>query len=169
MEFKEYMIKRKKSGKESLLTVLLYLAATVLSLIFIAALASFGGIGALLAAGCFYGAYKLSGKFNKEYEYIITGDSVDVDVIYNTTNRKRLITFSMKDVEVIASVKDTNHSQRLKGEYKKVIDATSGYDSNAVYFAVVEKAGRTLVKFEIPHSGLEVLKKFAPSKVIITD
>ena len=169
MEFKEYLLKRKKTGKEVALTVLLYLAALIIGIICFVALASFGGIGALLAVGCFYGAYRISSKFNCEYEYIITGEFVDIDAIYNASNRKRLVSFAMSDVELIASVNDNNHNFRLNGEYKKVIDATTGYNSSAIYFAIVEKGGKTLVKFEPPHAALEALRKYAPSKVIITD
>lgn len=169
MEFKEYLIKKRKTIKESILSVLLYIAALIVSFAAFALLPSmFSSLSALLAAAAFYGAYRLSTKFNVEYEYIITGDSVDIDAIYNAARRKRIISFSVKDVEIIASVNDVNNNHLLKGEFKNTIDATSGFDAK-VYFAVVEKNGRLLVKFEPPHAALEVLKKFAPSKVVITD
>ena len=91
MEFKEYLIKRNKNGKEKFLTLLLYLAATVLAVICFTLLMGFGGIGLLLAVGVYFGAHKISARFNREYEYTITGDGVDIDVIYNKTSRKRLI------------------------------------------------------------------------------
>lgn len=168
MEFKEYLIKRKKGGKEILLTVLLYAAALILAFLCMNFIPSIGGIEALLAVGCLYGAYKLSSRFNREYEYVITDDCVDIDVIYNASNRKRLISFSIKDAEVLASVKDTNYNSLLKGEFKETIDATTLRADAEVYFAVVEKGGRKLVKFEPPHAALEALRKFAPSKVIIS-
>ena len=169
MEFKEYMIKRKKDAKETILTALLYLAATIIAIACFIGLASWGGIGTLLGAGCYYAAYRIASKFNREFEYIITGDCIDIDVIYNAKSRKRLISFTMENAEIIASVNDANHKQLLKGEYQKVIDATSGYGNSVVYFAVVDKGGRQLVKFEPPHAALEALRKFAPSKVVITD
>lgn len=168
MEFKEYLVKRKKGAKELFLTVLLYIAALILAFACMNFIPSIGGIEALLAVGCFYGAYWVSAKFNREFEYVITDDCVDIDVIYNASTRKRLISFSVKDVEVIASVKDSNYNSILKGEFKNTIDATTLRADANVYFAVLEKDGRTLVKFEPPYAALETLKKFAPSKVVIS-
>lgn len=169
MEFKEYLVKRKKGAKEMCLTMLLYLAALVLAFLCMNFIPSIGGIEALLAVGCLYGAYRISAKFNREFEYVITEDCVDIDVIYNASNRKRLISFSVKDVEVLASVKDANYNSKLKGEFKKTIDATTARADANVYFAVLEQDGRTLVKFEPPHAALEALRKYAPSKVVITE
>lgn len=170
MDFKEYMVKRRKGAKEIVLTILLYIAAVILAFVFMTMLPSAsGGISALLAAGCFYGAYKVSARFNREFEYVITDDCVDIDVIYNATNRKRLISFNVKDIEIMASVKNNDYNAKLKGEFKETIDATTLSPHANVYFAVVEKNGRKLVKFEPPHAALETLRRFAPSKIIITD
>ncbi len=167
MEYKEYLIKRNKNAKEKFLTLLLYLAATVLAVICFTLLMGFGGIGLLLAVGMYFGAYKISARFNREYEYTITGDGVDIDVIYNKTSRKRLISFSVREAVVLASLKDENHKHYLKGAFDKEISAiTNSRDAN-VYFAVVETDGRTLVKFEPPYAALEILKKHAPSKVFM--
>ncbi len=165
MNFNEYLVKRRKTAKEKFLTVLLYVAATFLTII----IPPMSGIGTLLAIGCYYGAYKISVKFKREYEYIITDDSVDIDVIFNASKRKRLVSFSVKDVEILAPVKDPNYNARLKSEYKKTIDATTNSADADVYFAVFEQGGRTLVKFEPPYAGLELLKKYAPSKVVISE
>ena len=127
----------------------------------------FGGIGLLLAVGMFFGAYKISARFNREYEYTITGDGVDIDVIYNKTSRKRLISFYVREAIVLASVKDENYKHYLNGAFDKEISATTNRSDANVYFAVLEADGRTLVKFEPPHAALEILKKHAPSKVFM--
>lgn len=168
MDFKEYLVKRNKTPMESFLTVLLYLAATVIAYVCLFIIPPISGIGALLALGCYYGAFKLSSKFKREYEYVITDDGVDIDVIFNASSRKRLISFSIKDVEILASAKDPNHNARLNGEYNKTIDATTNRADADVYFAVLEQGGRTLVKFEPPFVALQILKKYAPSKVVIS-
>lgn len=169
MEFKEYLVKRQKGAKEIALTVLLYAAALVIAFICITVLPSLAGLETLLAVACLYGAYYLSGKFNKEFEYVITEDTVDIDIIYNASSRKRLISFSVKDVEILASVKDVNNNSRLKEQFNRVIDATTASAGANVYFAVLERDGKTLVKFEPPAEALAVLKKFAPMKVVISE
>ena len=167
MEYKEYLIKRNKNSIEKVLTLLLYLAATVLAFPCFTLLMGFGGIGLLLAVGMYYGAHKISARFNREYEYTITGDGVDIDVIYNKTSRKRLISFSVREAIVLASVKDENHKHYLNGTFDKEISATTNRKDANVYFAVVEADGKILVKFEPPHTALEILKKHAPSKVFM--
>ena len=87
MEFKEYLVKRKKGGKEILLTVLLYAAALILAFLCMNFIPSIGGIEALLAVGCLYGAYKLSSGFNREYEYVITDECVQQETSYFLFNK----------------------------------------------------------------------------------
>lgn len=167
MDFKEYLIKRNKTTTEKFLTLLLYIGATILAFVCLFLIPSLAGIGAFLAAGCYYGAFTLSSKFKREYEYIITDDVVDIDVIFNASRRERLISFSVKDVEILAPIKDSDNNARLKDTYVKTIDATTNRADAEIYFAVLEKGGRILVKFEPPYAALEILKKYAPSKVNI--
>lgn len=165
MDYKEYLIKRKKDIKEILLAALIYMVALVLSFASLMFL-NLGGLDLLLSVGCIYGGYRLSTSFNREFEYIVTDDCVDVDTIFNASKRKRLISFTMKDVEVIAPVKSDRYNAYSSGEYKEIDASTRRKDAN-VYFAAVEKNGRFLVKLELPITALEHLRKYAPSKVVI--
>ena len=165
MDFKEYLVDRKKIPTEILLSVLLYFAASILAIVCITLLSVFGGIGALLAVGCFYGAHILSARFNKEFEYIQTEDNVDIDIIYNRSRRKRLASFCVKNIEVFASVDDTQYNSRLKEQFDNVIDATTRRKDVDVYFVIFEKNGKTLVKFEPPYALVESLSKYSSLKV----
>jgi len=167
MGYKEYLVKRKKGAKEILLSVLIYIAAFILSLACIMFLPAMAGVELLLSVGFLYGGYWLSSKFNREFEYIITEDSVDVDVIFNASQRKRLISFSMKEVDMIAPVNGDEYAAFSKGDYKEIDATTHRKDAN-VYFAAVEKNGKFVVKFEPPVTALQELRKYAPSKVVIT-
>ena len=65
MDYKEYMVKRKKGAVDMLLSVLIYLAALALSfacLLFV----KFGGIGLLLSVGAIYAGYKVTSATWKE-------------------------------------------------------------------------------------------------------
>ena len=166
MAYKEYLLKRKKGAKEILLSALIYVVALILSLVCIMSVHSLAGIGLLLSVACFYGGYWLTSKFNREFEYTFTDDAVDVDVIYNASRRKRLISFDLKDVEIIAPLKSDEYKRFAKGENKE-IDATTNSKNANVYFAVVKKNGNFIVKFEPPVTALQELRKFAPSKVVI--
>ncbi len=163
MAYKEYLVKRKKGAKEILLAALIYVVALFLSFICIMFVP---GIGLLLSAGCFYGSYWLTSKLNREFEYTFTEDAVDIDVIFNASRRKRLISFYMKDAQIIAPVSNGEFGRFSKMDYREIDATTHRKDAN-VYFAAVEKNGKFLVKFEPPVTALQELRKFAPSKVVI--
>lgn len=167
MDFQEYLVKRKLGTAEKAVTVLLYVAAFFFMLCCVVYL-RFGGVESLLAVAGYWGAYILASRLKKEFEYVCTEHLVDIDVIFNESKRKSLISFSVKKVEILASVKDDMYKHLLNGQFDSVIDATTWRKDATVYFAVLEKEGkRVLVKFEPPLKCLEYLKAYAPSKVKI--
>lgn len=169
MNFYEYIIKRKKSTGEKLISVLIYFVAAILAALVLMLLIKLSSIAALLAFGFFYFAYKISTGMNKEFEYILTQDNIAIDVIMNSARRKRLISFSVPDVEIIAPVENKDFASYLNKKYDKIIDATSRSKNTTVYFAVVNLEKRTLVKFEPPYTMLSELFKYAPSKIKISE
>ena len=165
MDFKEYLIKRKKGAKEIVFTVLLYLAALVIAFVFLAIIPPIGGLNLLVIVGGFYGAHKLSAKFNREYEYVVTKDNVDIDVIFNKTSRKRVVSFSVRDVEYISTAESITKADIKR--YNKVINASSNKKDAEVYVACLEKNGGTLIMFEPTYAMLEILRKYEPRKVTV--
>lgn len=169
MEFKEYMIKKRRTPAEYAIVFFGYVLATIINFfIYVFGMTSYlSGIVLLLIVGVYYFTYILTSRLKKEYEYIFTKDNIDIDVIMNKSKRKRIISFSLGQTEIIASTRDENHNGILKGSFGKKIDVTSGNKDADTYFAVVEKNGRTLVVFEPPYAALEILSKAAKSKVHI--
>lgn len=168
MEFNEYMVRRKKGPKEMALSTLYFFAAAIISFASMTFLMRIlGSLSLIVAIGAFYGAIVLTRRLNKEFEYICVEDSIDIDVIFNASSRKRLISFSIKKAEILASVNDINYNSQINGQFDKIIDATSGTDGKDVYFVILEQDGKTLIMFEPPRQFLEELKKYAPSKVMI--
>ena len=170
MNYKEYLIKRNIGAMERIAIILLYVAAFFVMLCCFTFLNFLGGVQGIIAVGAFFLAYFLAGKLKKEFEYTFMDDSVDIDIIYNQSRRKKLISFSVKDVELIASMKDEAHNHRRKEDFDKVIDASSWRADVAVYFVILHHQGqKTAIKFEPPYSCLKLMKKYAPDKVFISD
>ena len=165
MDFKEYMVRRNLDIKNVLIMLAAYIAAVVIGLIVFPYLAPLGGIALLVAVGLVYLAYHFTSRLKKEFEYILTDDNLDVDVIMNKSRRKRLLSFTVAQLEMIASVNDAQYNNVLGGNFDKKIDATSRRKDADVYFAVVEKGGRTLLTFEPPKEMLEMMQKYARSKI----
>ena len=171
MNFKEYSVIRKKGKKEILLSVILYIVATVVglfSMLFLLGI-RLSQIAALALFGFYYLAYRLSSGMNKEFEYAFVDDQVTVDVIKNRKHRKRVLKFSMAETEIIASVNDAESASWLRKSYDKTIDVTSRSKLATVYFAVINNEKHILLKFEPTRSALLDLYKFAPSKIKISE
>ena len=100
MNFKEYSVIRKKDAKEILISVFLYIFATVFGFFSMLFLLRVGisQLAALALFGFYYLAYRLSTGMNREYEYAFVDDQITVDIIRNRKHRKRLIRFSMKEI-----------------------------------------------------------------------
>ncbi len=169
MAFKEYMVRRNTGLKNVLITLIAYIAAVIIGYIVFPYLLKFlgGGIALLVVAGLIYLAYHFTSRLKKEFEYICTEDCMDIDVIMNKSKRKRLLSFSAAQLEIIAGISDAQHNNMLSGNFDKKIDATSKRKDAEVYFAIVEKDGRTLLKFEPPKEMLEMMQKYARSKIHI--
>jgi len=157
------MVSRKKSAKDYAFVAGLYVLAAVIS--FFALAVKY--IGVFICAAAFYGAYYFSQNAFKEFEYILTGTDIDVDLIIAKSRRKRLLSLEGNEITLIAGVNDERHSHRQKEHYDKVIDAQSHYNNSEVYFVTFEKDGKGILYFEPSDKMLEMLKKQMPNKVFI--
>lgn len=160
--FFEQIVPVKKTGKSWLAVVGIWLAAIVLS----AAVFLYLGLGSiqlLIIALAFYFAYKFSGKFNIEYEYIITNGIFDVDKIMSKSSRKRLLSFNLSDVE---SAEKYNPNKQDTRKYTTNLMACNKTDPNA-YVLIASSEGKGSVKVVLSPEGRmkEAMKKFMPKFV----
>lgn len=163
--FKEYLIKQKKSPKDVMAQTGLVVGAIVLcGLLFI-----FGGdfIGPILIVGVLFGTVFLFNKCNREYEYILTNNELDIDVIYNRNARKRVMTIDMKKINVMASIKDERHTNELNRPGLKLINASDNTEEENTYAIITETEKNGLCKVLITPNDtlLDELYKQAPNKV----
>ncbi len=163
--FKEYLIKQKKSSMDLAMQIGLVVGAVVLS----GTLFLVGGnfIGPILTVGVLFGSVYLFNKLNREYEYILTNNELDIDVVYNRASRKRVITFDMKKIDVMASIKDDQHASELNRGNFKVINASDNTNEANTYAIITqsEKYGACKVLITPNEALLEDLYRQAPNKV----
>lgn len=164
--FKEYLIKQKKSSKDLLAQVGLIVGAFILCAIAFL----FGGefIGPLLIIGILYGTYFLFCRFSREYEYILTNNELDIDVIYNRNTRKRVITIDIRKIDVMASITDERQAHAFNRQGLKLINASDNTNDENTYAIITDTDHFGNCKILItPNSTLlEELYKQAPNKVI---
>ena len=158
--FTEYIVKRKRSGTDIALTVLIVVGAVIvfLALCYIGLITGLMQILLLLAAGALWGAYILIGKFSIEYEYIVTNGEMDIDKIMQRRKRKRIITVPAKNIRSIEPVRVDNTV------YKQVIDASKN-DKNATDTYMLITEDNIKILFNPSEKMLKIFAKFRPQSV----
>lgn len=182
----EYLIKRKKDGKQIAATVGIITAAAVVSFLLIIlmmamAAATFNpetgspygsfifSVGLILVALACYGAYLVINMFNIEFEYILTNSALDIDKVLAKKGRKPFVSLDFKDIIICAAVDDNEHN----GEYKsvtpdKVYDAVGDKDNGNIYFVDFTSEGqRKRVLFQPTKKMIESAWKFNPRNVFV--
>lgn len=161
--FKEYLIKQKKSPVDLLAQAGIVLVTAII--VFIGFLPNLPFLGPILILVALFSAAVLFTKFNREYEYILTNNELDIDVIYSKSRRKRVLTIDMKNIVIMASIQDGAKSQELQ-KGNKVINASDGENGPNTY-AIVTSKDNVLYKVLItPNEAfLNELYRQAPHKV----
>lgn len=165
--FKEYLVKQKKSSKDLLAQVGIVIGAIVLIVI----VGGVGGgfFGPILMVAVLFGAGFLFTKFSKEYEYILTNNELDIDIIYSRSKRKRVTTVDMKKIQVMASIKDVNHQEEINKPVAKLINASDNNEGKDTYAIIADtQFGMTKVLITPNEAFLKELHRQAPNKVFKT-
>ena len=170
----EYIVKKAPEAKTSILKVLIIIATVVICYfgMIIAtssqALAQFSSLFLLIVAGVIYGAYRLITSFNYEYEYIVTNGDLDVDKIIARRDRKRLLSVSTADVEIMAPYDDMYKHSYDNGTFAQTINATSSKYAKNLWFIVAEtkKYGRVRLLWEPTEKMVENMRSYMPRKVM---
>jgi len=98
----EQLIKINKTPKEYFLLGSIWVGAflIVFCLVLIGLkMPTFFSVLLVLCAGAMYGAHKLSGLLNLEYEYIVINRDLDIDKITAKSSRKRIVSVKLNEVQ----------------------------------------------------------------------
>lgn len=158
--FFEQIISIKKNGKTIAAVLGIWFLALLLCFLAFMFSGYIGSIFVFLIAGIIYGAFKLSGLFNLEYEYIITNGTMDVDKIVNKQNRKRLLSFELSGVSRLE--KYTPHCLNSINA-KNVVFACDPNDDNAYLMVAEKEGGKTNYLVFSPNEKIKsAVVKFVP-------
>ena len=127
--FKEQIVKREPRTIDSLKR------AGIIILVIIVIIIAFmviPGFAPVIAVAAGFGAYMLMGFLNIEYEYVFTNGDLDIDIIYNRSRRKRLMTVNMKEIEVMAHIDDKVHAGDFNSA-QETLDYSSGIPNENTY------------------------------------
>jgi len=143
--FKEQLVKRKPTLKDTAIKGCL---VAVVILIFLISFLFLAGFAIIVTAIAGFGAAFLMSYLNVEYEYIFTNGELDIDAVYNRSRRKRLFSGNVKDFDIMAHIDDKVREGDFSGaqETKDYSSGVPGPDSYA--FLAVIKGKRTKVIIE---------------------
>ena len=163
----EQLVRRRRTAKDVILRVLVVVLAVILSVVILLVaprLAPFSMIFYLLFALVVYAAYMLFVSFKVEFEYILTNGDVDVDKIVAQRRRKRLLSFSCKNVQEMG-VYDEDKLRNTKFDSSYYVqDAGEG----EVWYVVYSNPGkgRVLLVFTGYDRVLDAMKPFLPRDLV---
>ena len=163
--FFEQIIPVKKTAKYMLASVGIWLLAIILSVVAVGllGLTTFATITLFIIVGVFYAAYKISGRFNIEYEYIITNGILDIDKIMSKSSRKRLLTF---DLATVTRIEKYNPQKQETANYEPKLVACNTNDSNAYTLVASKQGGGSIYLVLSPDERMKkAMIKFIPKHI----
>ena len=167
--FCEYIVRHKKTAIDYLIIVGIEIAAVLLSFLILLFYNYTFGLGLLLIAAVWYGAYLVIRSRFVEYEYALTNNELDIDKIMAKKKRKRIITVDFKHIDICAAVKDSAYSSEFNNgqSITKTYDF-SGLSEYEVYFAdFADSDGRTRILFNPTDKMKDSLRLINPRAVHI--
>ncbi|OON96735.1 MAG: hypothetical protein ATN36_04835 [Epulopiscium sp. Nele67-Bin005] len=160
--FKEQLIQARRTSKDK--TSLVAIVASTISLS-VVVLWLFGGMGAVVIVGIVLLANYLRSFLSREYEYAITNNELDIDVIYNKQRRRRIKTIDLRNITMMASIADDRHKEQLL-RVEKAIDCSDGKLEANTYAIIYSVNGETLKILLTPNNEmLQLMYNQAPSKI----
>lgn len=165
--FLEYLMKKKLTWLDFLKKLGIVLAALVLCYV---VLIGFWQVQFLRAyifialAGVVYFAMIFMRNFDLEYEYIFTNGDLDIDKVKARKTRKRMVSLSCKNIELMASDKNMTYKRNFEdGTFAQKYNAVFNPEDGRVYHVIFSKNGeRSLLTFQPPVKLLEAMRKMNP-------
>lgn len=136
--FVEQLIRRQRPGGETLFKcAVVLLALILLAAAFLWLRGLFPAIFALVAALVFFSfVYTV-----KEFEYSFINGDVDVDEIKGKRHRKQVLSFSCREVSLLAPC--GTHEEALRGSFSRTVDASAGKNSANRWFLICRRQDGT--------------------------
>lgn len=104
-------------------------------------------------------------KMDVEYEYLYVNGELDIDAIYSKQKRKRVGSYDVEELEIVAPAKSHALDSYLNNG-AKVKDYTSGDEHAKSFIAVYNKdKERAVIKVELDDAILADMRRLAPRKV----
>ena len=161
--YSELLVKKEQTGKDKVIKFLLIglIAATaVVGVVF--------ALAWILTLGLGIAAYFVLPNLDLEYEYVYVNGELDIDKIMAKSKRKRVQSFDLAKMEIMAPVNShrmdyQNHNTKLK-----VLDFSSGNKEHKVFAMIIPNEKEICkVLLEPDQELIENIQKSCPRKVFV--
>lgn len=161
--YSELLVKKEQTGKDKVIKFLLIglIAATaVVGVVF--------SLAWILTLGLGIAAYFVLPNLDLEYEYVYVNGELDIDKIMAKSKRKRVQSFDLAKMEIMAPVNShrmdyQNHNTKLK-----VLDFSSGNKEHKVFAMIIPNEKEICkVLLEPDQELIENIQKSCPRKVFV--
>jgi hypothetical protein len=157
--FYEQLVAKQKSSAYKIVNAAFYIFAG-LALLTLSAIPIFV-VCLLLAVAAFFGKKALY----VEFEYAFTNGDIDIDRIVEAKKRKRLLTFDVKNAELIAP-EDSSYVKDFSNKPSKMVTLFPGGTDRNVYVAMVTGGNeRFQLRFTPDEEFLNLCYKYNPRAV----
>lgn len=161
--YSELLVKKEQTGKDKVIKFLLIgvIAATAVVGVIIP-------LVWVLTLGLGIATYFILPNLDLEYEYVYVNGELDIDKIMAKSKRKRVQSFDLAKMEIMAPVNShrmdyQNHNTKLK-----VLDFSSGNKEHKVYAMIIpDEKEICKVLLETDQTLLENIQKSCPRKVFM--
>lgn len=157
----EWMVKRKPSTLWKFLKILMITATVMFGLV---AFVSSNLLVVLAAVALGVGAYFVSLNSEIEYEYLYVNKELSVDKILSQSKRKRVATYDLDKMEIVAPLKSW-HLDNYKNRQDKTVDYSSGIEEKPEKRYVFFYDGKEKVIFEPNEAMINAMKQVTARKV----
>ena len=158
----ECMVARKTPGWQMFLRYLL-IGLTVVTAFFSFA---YGITLFIIAIVLGVGAYFITIYTDIEYEYLYLDKEITVDKVMHKAKRKRVATYSLDKIEIMAPIK-SYHLDNYKNRQVKTTDFSSGVENQPDTRYVFFYDGSQKIIFEPNEALVKIAKNVAPRKIFL--
>jgi len=152
-----------QTKKKPIMNLLFFLLIAIAILAFFSMMI-LGVIGIALTVIAAVGAYFARLYSSVEYEYLYLDKELTIDRVLAQSKRKRIATYALSKIEVIAPIK-SYHLDNYKNRQVKEIDYSIGEELQPDLRYTFYYEGGTKVLFSPSEEMIKVLKNTAPRKV----
>ncbi len=160
----EQLIKRNSNGTVLVSRIMCIIAALFLIYFGFWAL---GTLGLLSGAAVIYAVVYFFKMTDVEYEYLLLGTELSIDIIYGKSKRKHASSFNIQEAEMFAPISSGRMYNYLNNEKIVARNYTSGATENneKAYALVINNKSQMYKVFIEPNEQLfEAIKSYIPRK-----